>query len=83
MNAPGGFQFEFEGQPVPAERGDTIGAALARAGRLALWIGPSGAARGLYCGIGVCFECVVDVEGVGRVRSCLQRAEPGMRVRAR
>jgi hypothetical protein len=77
------FQFEFEGEPVPAEPGDTVGAALARAGRLALGVGPGGGARGLYCGIGVCFECVVDVEGVGRVRSCLQRAEPGMRVRTR
>jgi predicted molibdopterin-dependent oxidoreductase YjgC len=77
------FQFEFEGQPVPAEPGDTVGAALARAGRLALAVGPGGGARGVYCGIGVCFECVVEVEGVGRVRSCLQRAEPGMRVRPR
>jgi D-hydroxyproline dehydrogenase subunit alpha len=83
VSAPGAFQFQFEGQPVPAERGDTIGAALARVERLALGVGPSGDPRGLYCGIGVCFECVVDVEGVGRVRSCLQRAEPGMRVRAR
>jgi hypothetical protein len=77
------FQFEFEGEAVPAEPGDTIGAALVRARRLALAVGPAGGARGLYCGIGVCFECVVDVEGIGRVRSCLQRAEPGMRVRAR
>jgi 2Fe-2S iron-sulfur cluster binding domain len=83
VSAPGAFQFQFEGQEVPAERGDTIGAALARAGRLALGVGPSGDPRGLYCGIGVCFECVVDVEGVGRVRSCVQRAEPGMRVRPR
>jgi D-hydroxyproline dehydrogenase subunit alpha len=77
------FQFEFEGESVPAEPGHTIGAALVRARRLALAVGPDGGARGLYCGIGVCFECVVDVEGIGRVRSCLQRAEPGMRVRAR
>jgi 2Fe-2S iron-sulfur cluster binding domain len=83
MSEPGRFQFEFEGEPVPAEAGDTIGAALARAGRLALGAGPGGDARGLYCGIGVCFECVVDVDGVGRVRSGVQRAEPGMRVRAR
>jgi 2Fe-2S iron-sulfur cluster binding domain len=82
VSLPATFQFDFEGQAVPAAAGDTIGAALARAGSLALGTGPDGAARGLYCGIGVCFECAVHVEGVGRVRSCVHRAEPGMRVRA-
>jgi hypothetical protein len=83
VNRPAGFHFDFEGHAVPAGPGDTIGAALARAGRLAVGVGPTGDPRGLYCGIGVCFECVVDVEGVGRVRGCLQPAEPGLRVRAR
>ena len=83
MSAARRFQFDFEGEAVSAEPGDSIAAALTRAGRLALGVGPDGGARGLYCGIGVCFECVVDVEGVGRVRGCLQRAEPGMRVRPR
>jgi hypothetical protein len=83
VSQPATFQFDFDGQAVAAAAGDTIGGALARAGTLALGTGPGGDARGLYCGIGVCFECEVHLDGVGRVRSCVQRAEPGMRVRSR
>jgi D-hydroxyproline dehydrogenase subunit gamma len=37
--------------------------------------------RGLWCGIGVCFECVVVVDGVAGVRACMTRVRPGMEVR--
>lgn len=83
MTSADGFHFELDGEPIPAVSGDTIAAALVRAGHLATGASPRGAPRGLYCGIGVCFECVVEVDGLGRVRSCLQHASPGMRVRGR
>jgi aerobic-type carbon monoxide dehydrogenase small subunit (CoxS/CutS family) len=39
------------------------------------------APRGIYCGMGVCFECAVSVDGVA-VRACITQVRPGMRVEA-
>ena len=39
------------------------------------------APRGLYCGMGVCFECVVMVDSKPGVRSCMTKVHPGMRVK--
>jgi aerobic-type carbon monoxide dehydrogenase small subunit (CoxS/CutS family) len=36
--------------------------------------------RGLFCGIGVCFDCLVIVDGVSNQRACLIEAKPGMKV---
>lgn len=36
---------------------------------------------GLYCGIGVCQQCLVHVEGRGVVRACVTPYEPGMVIR--
>lgn len=37
--------------------------------------------HGLWCGIGICFECVVTVDGVPGIRACMRRVEPGINVR--
>jgi sarcosine oxidase subunit alpha len=63
---------------VPAGR--SIAAALIGAGRPVLRHSPAGAPRGVYCAIGVCFECRVHVEGRGRVRACVTPVQAGMRV---
>ncbi len=41
---------------------------------------PSSEPRAPFCMMGVCFECVVHVDGVGTVRSCQQSVSEGMRV---
>ena len=33
--------------------------------------------RGVFCGIGVCFDCLVVVDGVEDVRACQRRAKDG------
>lgn len=38
------------------------------------------APRGVFCGIGVCFDCLVFVNGQGPLRSCLVEVEPGMEI---
>ena len=75
----------------PRDRADRRRRAAARAGgperrrgdpgqgRIALRDSPGGAPRGLYCGIGVCQECRVLVDGVA-VRSCVTPVAAGMRV---
>ena len=49
----------FDGQPIAALEGETIAAALSAAGIVAFRRTASGAPRGLYCGMGACFDCVV------------------------
>jgi aerobic-type carbon monoxide dehydrogenase small subunit (CoxS/CutS family) len=74
------IELVVDGAPVSAEPGQSIGAALVASGRLVLRSSPGGSPRGLYCGIGVCQECRVVVDGEGVVRACLTPVAAGMRV---
>lgn len=73
--------FEFDGEKVQFRPGQTVGAALVAAGRPA-WRSTrlAGAPRGIFCGIGVCFDCLVTVDGEPNQRACLVRAEAGQTV---
>jgi 2Fe-2S iron-sulfur cluster binding domain len=68
----------FAGRPVPFEPGQSIGAALTAAG-IRSWRTTrfGGRPRGLFCGIGVCFDCLVTVNGRPSLRACLVEAQPG------
>ena len=71
-------RFSFAGEPVDARPGQSIGAALLAAGHRSLRTTRRGAApRGLFCGIGVCFDCLVTVNGRPNVRACLTEAREG------
>lgn len=71
------FTFSFDGQPIEARAGWTVAAALSASGILS-WRTTRVAARprGLFCGIGICFDCLVTVNGEPSVRACLQPAQP-------
>jgi NADPH-dependent 2,4-dienoyl-CoA reductase/sulfur reductase-like enzyme len=73
--------FEFEGQPVPARAGETIAAALLNAGYRELRESHvfAGKRAGMFCGMGVCGECIVLIDGV-RKRACMEPAKAGLRV---
>ena len=74
--------FLFEGRPVPFETGQSIGAALIAAGIMSWRTTRFGARpRGLFCGIGVCFDCLVTVDGRPSLRACLVEARDGDEVR--
>ncbi|HLY46984.1 MAG TPA: (2Fe-2S)-binding protein [Stellaceae bacterium] len=71
-----------EGRIVRVPQGASAAAALLLAGL------PSsrdsavaGAARGPYCLMGVCFDCLAEIDGVANQQSCMVRARPGMRIR--
>src|SRR5262245_13011425 len=71
----------FEGRAVPVREGDTVASALFRAGvRTFSRSLKSRRRRGLYCGTGECPNCMVTVDGVPGVRSCVTDAAAGMRV---
>ncbi len=70
-----------DGEVITAYVGETVAGALTAAGRRVFrHTERRGAPRGVFCGIGICFDCLVTVEGMGRVRSCMVVVQPGMRV---
>ena len=73
------IELTVDGEPLHAPAGQSVAAALLSQGLFALRESPSGAPRGLYCGIGVCQVCRVLVDGVA-VRSCVTPVAAGMRV---
>ncbi|GGM16313.1 (2Fe-2S)-binding protein [Nakamurella endophytica] len=74
--------FAFDGRPVPFTEGQTVGAALLASGVYS-WrrTRRRDRPRGLFCGIGVCFDCLLTVDGVPDQRACLRPAAPGLDVR--
>jgi predicted molibdopterin-dependent oxidoreductase YjgC len=75
------FSIRIEGQPVTVRRGQTIAAALVAAGHHVFRYTENGSPRGLFCGMGVCFDCLVTVNGIPDQRACMTLAEPDMEVR--
>ncbi|MFC4857707.1 (2Fe-2S)-binding protein [Actinophytocola glycyrrhizae] len=74
--------FSFAGADIPAEPGQSIGAALLAAGyRSVRTTRRDGAPRGLFCGIGVCFDCLVVVNGRPGLLACVTEARAGDEVR--
>lgn len=81
MSPESTIAISVDGRPVTCRNGATIAAALIGAGETA-WreTRRTGARRGLFCGIGVCFDCLVIVNGDGPVRACLVTARPGDKI---
>lgn len=73
----------FDDRPVQALPSETIAAALSRHHIVALRATREGEKRGLWCGMGSCYECVVEVDGKGSQRSCMTLVQPGMQVHSR
>ncbi len=72
------IQFLFDGEPVTAVAGQSIGAALIAAGHRS-WRRTrfDAAPRGIFCGIGICFDCLVTVNDRSNRRACLVEAKTG------
>ncbi len=67
-----------DGTPLQAFAGETIAGALLASGRRAWRHTQHGQPRGVFCGIGVCFDCLVTVNGTPKVRACLTPVSEGM-----
>lgn len=79
-NAPQ-VTLKINGRQITAAAGQTVWAAMALCGqhvtrRAAL----SGKDRSAYCAMGVCFECMVDIDGLPNQQACLRRVAEGMTV---
>ena len=67
--------------PISLPAGSMVSAAVLQAGVSSFRRSATGEARGPLCGMGICFECRVSVNGVAHVRSCQTVCEDGMDVR--
>jgi predicted molibdopterin-dependent oxidoreductase YjgC len=71
----------IDGTSVQARPGDSVAAAMLAAGVSHCRTTPvSGAPRASYCMMGVCFDCLVTIDGVGNRQGCLVRVRDGMQV---
>lgn len=71
----------LDGRAIPARAGETIAACLLRAGVSHFRTTPvSGAMRLPYCMIGHCFDCLIEIDGIGSRQACLSTVETGMRL---
>ncbi|HNQ87891.1 MAG TPA: 2Fe-2S iron-sulfur cluster-binding protein [Verrucomicrobiota bacterium] len=69
------------GRTVVVPEGAVVAAAVAAAGETRFRRSVTGSPRGPLCGMGVCMECCVTINGVSGSRSCQTLCEEGMEVR--
>ncbi len=75
------IQLKVDGQLIPAYEGETVAAVLLASGRRVFRHRvPGGDPRGIFCGIGMCFDCLVTVDGTRIVRACVTPVRDGMQV---
>ena len=73
---------EFEGAPLTVRSEETVAAALLAQNQWTFRTTPvSGAARGPFCMMGVCFECLVEIDGMANRQACMTVVRDGMRVK--
>jgi predicted molibdopterin-dependent oxidoreductase YjgC len=69
------------GRSVTVPEGTAVAAAVALAGETRFRRSVLGEPRSPLCGMGVCLECRVTINGQAHSRSCQTLCEPGMEVR--
>ena len=71
----------LDGAPIRARDGDTVAAALLSAGCIDFRTTPViGSKRGAFCMMGVCFDCLVTIDGLPNQQACMLRVRDGMRI---
>ena len=70
-----------DGEPAEAYPGETVATLLLALGRQTFrHTVHLHAPRGLFCGMGVCFDCLVTVDGQANVRACMTPVRAGMTI---
>ena len=79
---PRRLTYTLDGKPVEACEGDSVAAALLSANVAYTRQSPvSGAPRAPYCMMGICFECLVEIDGVPNRQACMVPVREGMSVK--
>lgn len=80
-SVPGGMTIFIDGAPVEVEPGESVAAVLLRQAEPWSRLTPiTQTKRAPYCLMGVCFDCLAEVDGVASVQTCLKSVCDGMRV---
>lgn len=80
VDRPGVVEFTVDGRGVSARAGESVAAALLAAGVVELRTSPrSGSARGAFCYMGICQECLVRIDGAP-AQACITPVRAGMKV---
>ncbi|HLA76006.1 MAG TPA: (2Fe-2S)-binding protein [Vicinamibacteria bacterium] len=74
------ISLRIDGATVEAEAGLTVATVLWNLGRRRLGRSVTGSPRGPLCGMGVCFECRVTIDGIPHRRACLEPVASDMEV---
>lgn len=78
---PASVEVFVDGQAVLVPEGASAAAAVLLAGSPAIRETPvSGAPRLPFCMMGVCFDCLAEIDGVPNRQSCMVPVAPGMRI---
>ncbi len=72
---------KVDGEEVRVSEGSVVAAAIALAGAVRFRRSVGGTPRGPLCGMGICFECRVTIDGDPHARSCQILCRQGMEVR--
>jgi len=75
------ISLKVNGSPISVPQGATVAVAMAMAGQ-ACRTSVAGEPRGPLCGMGICFECRVVINGKPYCRSCQILCEPDMEVKS-
>ena len=73
--------FQFDGEAITAFDGDNLAAALLRADKVQFRTAAKNDPRGPYCMMGVCFECLVEIDGKPNQQACQAMIRDGMQIR--
>jgi len=75
------LRIEFEGKTLEVRAGETVAAAILAAGaEYTRTTAISGAHRAPYCQMGICFECLMEIDGVPNRQACMVEVQEGMKV---
>ena len=75
------ISFTFEGRELTGRRGESLAAALIAAGVRSFRATRTGSERSIFCGMGVCQDCLVEVDGETNRRACMVKLDRPMTVR--
>lgn len=77
---PEAVEISVNGSPLTVQSGTTVAAAVLLAGVAAFRRSVTGEPRGPLCGMGICYECRVTVDGVPHIKSCQVPCKAGMEI---
>ena len=78
---PESVTLRVNGVSVEMPAGSMVSAAILKTGTYAFRRSATGEQRGPLCGMGICFECRVVIDGERHCRSCQTVCKDGMDVR--